>query len=115
MTTLDQQTWTLSNLRGLTATQGSYALVLNPAGAGIADLAGFASLASTSFVVDTTAPTVIAIDRLDPPLTNAASVRFQLSFSEPVASLTAANLTLDVASLTGVSITTVSGVARHGL
>jgi autotransporter-associated beta strand protein len=57
LTTSDNVTWTLNNLAGLTAANGTYVLTLTPAG--ITDAAGntLAAGASTTFLVDTVRPT----------------------------------------------------------
>jgi len=57
LATSDNVTWTLNNLSGLTAANGTYVLTLSPAG--ITDAAGntLAAGASTSFLVDTVPPT----------------------------------------------------------
>jgi hypothetical protein len=111
LTSSDSLVFTLGNLAGLTNTDGSYALTLNPSGSGITDLAGnpLVVVASSGFTIDRTAPTVVAIDRLDAPLTNVASVRFAVRFSEPVTTLTAANLVLETTGLSGTLITGVNG------
>ncbi|MDW8278734.1 MAG: DUF4082 domain-containing protein [Anaerolineales bacterium] len=81
--------------------------------AGIAlDAAGNSSAAagpSSTFVVDNTAPTVVSITRADPSPTNAASVNFNVTFSEPVGGLAAANFSLPALGVTGASITAISG------
>ena len=53
LTTTDQQNWTLSNLAGLTAYDGTYQLTLHAAGSGIVDGEGtpLASDASTAWVM----------------------------------------------------------------
>ncbi|MGA2068975.1 MAG: lamin tail domain-containing protein, partial [Thermoguttaceae bacterium] len=64
--------WTLGNLGGLTAAQGTYALSLTPAGWGVADQYGnlLTTNAATTWVMDTTPPTAIVTTA--PPTINAA-------------------------------------------
>ncbi len=56
VTSGDGITWTLADLSGITATPGFYELVMSPAGAPLADLAGNvnANVESTSFTVSST-------------------------------------------------------------
>jgi LPXTG-site transpeptidase (sortase) family protein len=81
--------------------------------AGIAaDSAGNSSAAagpSSTFTVDNIAPTVVSINRADPSPTNAASVDFDVTFSESVVGLTAANFSLPAIGVTGASITSIGG------
>jgi len=57
-----------------------------------------------------TAPTVVSITRADPNPTSAASVRFTVTFSEPVTGVDASDFALNTTgSLSGVSVTSVSG------
>ncbi|MGA2068682.1 MAG: lamin tail domain-containing protein, partial [Thermoguttaceae bacterium] len=72
LTTSNNQTWTLGNLGGLTAAQGTYVLSVSPAGWGVADNYGNPLTASTAttWVMDTTPPTAIVTTA--PPTINAA-------------------------------------------
>lgn len=55
---------------------------------------------------DSTAPTVTGITRLGPELTNAASVRFQVTFSEPVTGVDAADFqVVRAGTVTGGAVT----------
>jgi len=57
-----------------------------------------------------TAPTVVSITRADPNPTSAASVRFTVTFSEPVTGVDASDFALTTTgSLSGMSVTSVSG------
>jgi Tol biopolymer transport system component len=59
---------------------------------------------------DNTAPTVVSITRVDPNPTSAASVRFTVTFSEPVTGVDASDFALTTTgSLSGMSVTSVSG------
>ena len=59
---------------------------------------------------DNTAPTVVSITRADPNPTSAASVRFTVTFSEPVTGVDASDFALTTTgSLSGMSVTSVSG------
>jgi Tol biopolymer transport system component len=56
------------------------------------------------------APTVVSITRADPNPTSAASVRFTVTFSEPVTGVDASDFALTTTgSLSGMSVTSVSG------
>uniref|UniRef100_A0A7C1FWC7 Bacterial Ig-like domain-containing protein n=1 Tax=Caldilinea aerophila TaxID=133453 RepID=A0A7C1FWC7_9CHLR len=84
-----------------------------PAG-GVQDPAGNVNLASTStdnsVTYDITAPTVVSITRADPNPTNAAGVRFTVTFSEAVIGMDASDFSLTpTGSLGGASVTGVSG------
>ncbi len=59
--------------------------------------------------LDHTPPTVQSITKLDPDPVLGATARFQLTFSEPVTGLTAANLALDTTGVTGAALQDVSG------
>jgi Tol biopolymer transport system component len=59
---------------------------------------------------DNIAPTVVSITRADPNPTRAASVRFTVTFSEPVTGVDASDFALTTTgSLSGMSVTSVSG------
>jgi uncharacterized protein YaiE (UPF0345 family) len=95
LTTSDNVTYTLGNLSSLTSGSGSYTLTLTAAGSGITDLAGnaLAAGATTSFIVDTIAPTV-AITAVSPSPRNSAVSQMQLVFSEAVSGVTLSSLSL---------------------
>ena len=63
-----------------------------------------------AFLLDTTAPTAQSIQRLDPSPTNAATVRWTVSFSEAVTGVGSGDFAL-AGSLTGGAITAVTGSA----
>jgi CSLREA domain-containing protein len=97
----DNATWTLGNLAGLTAAQGTYDLKLTAAGSNIQDSSStaLASDATASWVMDTTAPTVTveqAVGQTDPFTgpTGTTTINFTATFSEPVTGLTAAGVTI---------------------
>ena len=56
--------------------------------------AGNGSFTGQVYTVDKSSPVVTAIDRLDPSPTQAATVRFLVSFSETVTGVDAADFTL---------------------
>ena len=95
LTTGDNITYTLGNLSSLTATQGSYVLTLTAAGSGITDAAGnaLAGNASTSWTVDTTAPTA-SIPAVTPNPRNTAVSTMTVHFSEAVTGFDRTDLTL---------------------
>jgi len=64
---------------------------------------------STTFTVDNTAPNVVSLTRANPSPTNAVSVNFDVTFSEPVDGLSAANFSLPAIGVGGASITGISG------
>ena len=104
-------TYTIGNLAGLTGIDGTYVLTLIASGSGIVDLAQnpLDGDASTSFVVDTTAPLpTLQIVTPNPRLEGVRS--FEISFNEPVTGFGLGNLTLtrdgNPIDLTGVPLTT---------
>ncbi|HEY0320623.1 MAG TPA: Ig-like domain repeat protein, partial [Pyrinomonadaceae bacterium] len=84
LTTLDNITWTLGNLSGLTGTQGTYLLTLTAPG-GITDAANnaLATGATESWVVDTAPPTV-SMASVAPNPTNTSPIPVTVTFNEPV-------------------------------
>ncbi len=58
---------------------------------------------------DAIAPTVVSIVRLDASPTNAASVRFRVTFSEAVNGVDAGDFSLTATGISGASVTGVSG------
>ena len=58
---------------------------------------------------DTVAPTVLSSARLDASPTNAASVRFRVTFSEAVTGVDAADFSLSASGITGAAVTGVAG------
>jgi hypothetical protein len=77
----------------------------------VSDAAGNGNTASNTASVawDRTAPTVTAINRHSGTPTNASSVQWDVSFSESVTGVTAANFSLVNGGLSGPAITSVSG------
>ena len=95
LTTSDHVTYTLGNLGGLTAAQGSYVLTLTVSGSGIADAAGnaLAGNATTSWAVDTTAPTA-SIAAVSPNPRSTVVSSLSITFSEAVSGFDLADLSL---------------------
>src|SRR5207237_8682129 len=71
--------------------------------------AGNGSVTGPTYTIDKTAPVVSAITRLDATPTNAASVRFAVSFSEADSGVDAGDFTLTTTGVSGASIMSVSG------
>lgn len=106
-----------------TGTGASYTFDLTPAGQGLVKAeisAGVASdpagngntiAAPLSRVFDSTAPAVVSSRRLNPNPTDLASVRFMVTFSEPVTSVEINDFSLE---LNGISGAVVSGVNGSG-
>ncbi|WP_202920290.1 Ig-like domain-containing protein [Urbifossiella limnaea] len=91
-------------LTGITG-DGTLSISLPPGTA--ADAAGNQATAagpSTAVTVDNTAPTVMAVTRVGSALTNAATVRYSVTFSEAVSGVSPAGFTPVGASLTGLSV-----------
>lgn len=73
---------------------------------------GDATLASTVLTIDKTSPTVTGITQVDPDPTRPGVVRFDVTFSEVVEGVTAANFTLvEGVGMTGSVITGTAGIA----
>ncbi len=72
-------------------------------------LTGLPYTGGESYTIDKTAPTVLSSVRLDPSPTNAASVRFRVTFSEDVTGVDAADFSLTVSGISGASVTGVEG------
>ena len=70
---------------------------------------GNGNLTGQTYTIDKTAPTVTSISRVDASLTNATSVSWTVTFSEPVTGVSSADLTLAASGLTTTSITSVTG------
>jgi alpha-tubulin suppressor-like RCC1 family protein len=62
-----------------------------------------------SFKIDTIAPKVASIVRLDPNPSTAASLRFTVNFSEVVTGVDAADFNLTASGISGAAITDISG------
>ncbi len=113
LTSADNVTFTLGNLAGITAAQGTYDLKLTAAGSNIQDStnATLMSDATASWVMDTAAPTVTveqAAGQADPATgpTGTTTISFTVTFNEPVTGLTPAEVTLGgTAGATVVNIT----------
>jgi hypothetical protein len=97
LTTTDNITYTLGNLSSLTAGSGTYTLTLTAAGSGITDVVGNALTgdATSSFVVNATAPTV-AITPVTPSPRSTAVSQMQFVFSEAVSGVTLGALSLSM-------------------
>ncbi len=108
-------TYQISGLAGVTGTDGNYVLTVNASG--INDLAGNAGTgsASTSWVMDTVAPTITSVGPVTPNPRNTSVSTVDVAFSEPIdlTTFTAANVTLTrggvAVSLSGVTTSLVSG------
>lgn len=99
----------------VTGISGVGTLGLNlKAGHGVTDLAGN-TLATVEpaddevYTVDTVAPTLISINRLDSATTNATSVRFMAVFSETVTGLDTDDFELTGTAATNASIASITG------
>jgi hypothetical protein len=66
-----------------------------------------------SYTVDKSAPIVLAISRAGSSLSNAGSVDFNVTFSEPVTGVDAADFTLTTDNITGAYISSVNGSAAN--
>ena len=95
LTTTDNVTFTLGNLAGITGTGGNYALTLNAAGSGIADLSNNALTAGATdtWTTETTAPTVDVVN-ISPDPRRQPVPSILINFSEPVFGFDLADLTL---------------------
>ncbi len=62
-----------------------------------------------SYTIDKTAPTVTSITRIGAAITNAASVQFSVTFSEPVVNAGTNDFTVTASGVTGASVTGVTG------
>jgi hypothetical protein len=99
----------------VTGVSGDGTLGLNLSNAsGIADLAGNGltgtPVTGQSYAVDHTAPTVVSINRHNSSPTNATSLQFDVTFSEPVAGVAASNFALaTTATAAGAISSTISG------
>lgn len=72
--------------------------------------AGISSPASYTWLIDRTPPTVSSMTALDPSPTGASSVRWTVTFSEPVTGVSSSNFTTSVTGISGnTSVTSVSG------
>jgi CSLREA domain-containing protein len=111
LNTSDNATWTLDNLAGITAAQGTYDLKLTAAGSNIQDstATALASDATASWVTDTTPPTV-TVEQVGPdPVTGPTGttiINFTATFSESVTGLTPSGVTISgTANPTIVNVT----------
>jgi subtilisin-like proprotein convertase family protein len=114
LSTVDNTTFTLGNLAGITGTAGVYGMAYAGLGSGVVDRAlnAFTGFVFEEWTVDTIAPTASAITRADPNPTAAASVSWNIVFSEPVVNLAAANFSLVNVGLGGAPA--IIGVAGGG-
>lgn len=95
LSTLNNMSWVLSGLSGVTALSGSYLFTLVAAGSGIGDMAGnlLAADASGAWTVDLTPPTA-AIVPVDPDPRTQSVDRVTIVFTEPVFGFDLSDLTL---------------------
>ncbi|MDP7288698.1 MAG: Ig-like domain-containing protein, partial [Phycisphaerae bacterium] len=93
--TVDNVTWTLDGLAGLTAGEGSYTLILIAAGSGIqnAALEDLPIDAYGTWVTDTQAP-VVTITAVDPDPRSLAVAEVEIVFTEPITGLDVSDLSL---------------------
>ncbi len=78
----------------------------------VQDLAGNPTttpFTGASYTIDKTAPTVSSITRIGPATTNAASVQFSVTFSEPVLNVGTNDFAVTASGVTGASVTGVTG------
>lgn len=80
----------------------------NPAGGAGAGNANFTT--GQVYTIDRTGPTVVSIVRASGNPTNASSVNFTVTFDENVTGVNTADFTLNVAGVTGASVTSVTQV-----
>ncbi|KAB8142250.1 isopeptide-forming domain-containing fimbrial protein [Chloroflexia bacterium SDU3-3] len=90
---------------------GDVVAALNPGAASDAagNFSGAPAPADTTVTFDPVAPVVTGVIRLDADPTNAASVQFQVTFAKAVTGVDAGDFALTVSSITGASVTGVSG------
>ena len=106
---------TVSNvLTGGAASQvnvGTYAVTANFTPTDTTNYEALVGASAGNFVIssDITPPTVVSIARADGSPTSAASVTFNVTFSENVTSVDPADFALNVGGVTGASITSVNG------
>jgi autotransporter passenger strand-loop-strand repeat protein len=74
------------------------------------DVNGAARVTLVSGQIDTTPPTLVSITRSDPALTNAGTVHYTVTFSEPVTGVSTSDFSLTITGLTGASIASVTPV-----
>jgi subtilisin-like proprotein convertase family protein len=105
------RTWVLGNLAGLTAADGTYLVVLHHAGYDITDAAGnpLDIVRAKAWQMDATAPRLLEMTRLDNNPIYRPQVGYQVTFSESVTGLTAANFGLTTVGLAQASVTAVTG------
>ena len=75
----------------------------------VTDAATNSSTDSYTWVIDTTAPTVVSITRVDPDPTSASNVDFTVTFSETVTGVNKADFTLTISGVSGVYVSSVGG------
>ena len=117
LTSNDNTNWTLANLAGVTAIEGSYVLTLHAAGSGItdADQIAMAADSTATWTMDLTAPSVTDVIDVTPDPRNSAITSIDVTFSEPVDlnAFTAADLTLtrdgNSVSLSGLTFQSLGG------
>ncbi|MGV3485438.1 MAG: hypothetical protein ACO1RT_13555, partial [Planctomycetaceae bacterium] len=104
------QQWRVTVVPGIG--EGSLSIDVLPRAA-VADPAGnpvaAAATDNPAYTVDTLSPTVTSITRVGPSPTNAASIDFVVTFSEPVVTVSPSDFNLTTSGVTGANITQVVG------
>jgi hypothetical protein len=105
ISTLDNQTFTLSGLSSLTAAAGDYALRLIAAGSGILDLGDnpLGDDATSAWTTVLSAPVLVDVVDVSPDPRNSAVGSMQIVFDKPVFGFDLADLTLVRATVSGPS------------
>jgi hypothetical protein len=115
LTSVDNITWTLDNLAGLTGAAGSYQLTLTASGSGIADTTTnvMTSDASDSWVVDTTAPTIAVTTPTSP--TTDTTINFTVTFTEAVTGFDSTDVDFTGSTATGALAAVVTGSGPYNV
>ncbi len=103
--------WTATYLMKNTDTEGNIAFSINSYNdlIGNAGATTTATTNATAVTFDRTIPVISSINRVTASPTNAVSVQYTVTFTEPVTNVDAADFGLTVTLLTGTSITSVTG------
>lgn len=113
VTTDDNITWTINNLAALNALNGQYHIVLNSVGTGIMDKAmnPMSSFSNPTLYwsVDTVAPVITSLVRVDPAVNNLGQVSWDYAFSEGVYGLSVSNFELTGTAAAGAQIVSLAG------
>lgn len=113
VSTNDNITWTVGNLAFLNSNNGNYKLTLISVGSGIMDsalnpMASFTN-PSQSWILDKTAPQILALNRTGPATTTATTVSWEYQFSENVVNLNPSHFALSGSGAAGAKIVSVVG------